>query len=419
MVPYHVGDKVRITLTITAAKDMDYVELTDERSACLEPDNQLSGYAGSVLHPAFGSNASIGSHPSPGSNSLGAYREVRDTRTTFFIPFLPKGTHTITYDCHIDRAGTYALGIASAVSRLSDLTAAHSAGQEITVEPAQSSKAQANAQQTSKAQANAPQTSKAEANAQQASKAQAKALQTSKAKANALQASKAQANAQQTSKAQANAQLPSEAQANALQTSKAQANAQLPSEAQANAQANAGADANPALPSDAQAQSSKSTPMGPRPHGSVAPQSAPQSEADKLRAAYRAEIAAKNRPGTKAANFSFTTRDGKKQSLHKLKSKKNILLLFYDPDCDHCQEVIETLRNGEYEEKYTIMAIDTEEDRELWDETAPALPEDWTVGFALDPIQENETYVFDTMPTIYLLAPNKKVLLKEANLSDL
>ena len=111
--PVKVGDRVRVTLTLTCDKDMDYVALIDERSACLEPEEQLSGYE-------F-------------KDGLGVYREVRDTKTSFFIGFLPKGVNVISYDCHADREGTYALGIASAQSQYSPLQAAHSAGAEITV----------------------------------------------------------------------------------------------------------------------------------------------------------------------------------------------------------------------------------------------------------------------------------------------
>ncbi len=32
-----VGQKVRVTLTISTTRDMDYVAVTDSRSACLEP----------------------------------------------------------------------------------------------------------------------------------------------------------------------------------------------------------------------------------------------------------------------------------------------------------------------------------------------------------------------------------------------
>ena len=107
------GDKVRVTLTLTCKKDMDYVAVIDERAACLEPADQLSGYSL--------------------NDGLGVYREVRDTKTSFFIGYLPKGVNVISYDCYVDRDGEYALGIASAQSQYSPLQSAHSAGSAITV----------------------------------------------------------------------------------------------------------------------------------------------------------------------------------------------------------------------------------------------------------------------------------------------
>lgn len=108
-----VGDKVRVTLTVTCDKDMNYVALIDERGACLEPDDQISRYC-------F-------------VDGIGAYREVRDSRTSFFIEFLPKGVNVISYDCHADREGGYAVGIASVQSLYSPLQTAHSAGAVLTV----------------------------------------------------------------------------------------------------------------------------------------------------------------------------------------------------------------------------------------------------------------------------------------------
>jgi len=111
---FKVGDRVRVTLTLTCDKDMNYVALIDERAACMEPDRQVSGYEG--------------------KDGLWMYREVRDNKTSFFIGFLPKGVNVITYDCHIDRDGEYAIGIASAQSQYSPLQSAHSSGAIVTVE---------------------------------------------------------------------------------------------------------------------------------------------------------------------------------------------------------------------------------------------------------------------------------------------
>lgn len=103
------GDKVKVTLTIVCDRDIEYVAVTDPRAACLEPADQISTYTV--------------------SDGLWFYREVRDTQTNLFIPFLPKGTHVISYECFIDREGEYALGPVNAQSQYAPVITAHSAGQ--------------------------------------------------------------------------------------------------------------------------------------------------------------------------------------------------------------------------------------------------------------------------------------------------
>lgn len=102
------GMKVRVTLFINAGRDMDYVAVTDERSACLEPIEQLSGYTA--------------------SDRVGFYREVRDASTNLFFGWLPKGQHVVSYDCTVSQDGEFSCGIATAQSQYSPLTVAHSAG---------------------------------------------------------------------------------------------------------------------------------------------------------------------------------------------------------------------------------------------------------------------------------------------------
>ncbi|MDE7420030.1 MAG: hypothetical protein K2N35_07455 [Muribaculaceae bacterium] len=102
------GMKVRVTLFINADRDMDYVAVTDERSACLEPVDQLSGYTA--------------------SDGIGFYREVRDTNTNLFFGWLPKGLHVVSYDCTVSQEGTFSCGIATAQSQYSPTAVAHSAG---------------------------------------------------------------------------------------------------------------------------------------------------------------------------------------------------------------------------------------------------------------------------------------------------
>ncbi|MDE5839489.1 MAG: hypothetical protein K2H49_01070, partial [Muribaculaceae bacterium] len=102
------GMKVRVNLFITVGRDMDYVALTDERSACLEPADQLSGYTS--------------------SDGIGFYREVRNAVTNLFFEWLPKGNHVISYECTVGQEGDFSCGIATIQSQYSPVTVAHTAG---------------------------------------------------------------------------------------------------------------------------------------------------------------------------------------------------------------------------------------------------------------------------------------------------
>lgn len=111
---YKVGDKVRITLTISCDRDMEYVAVTDSRSACMAPIEQTSGYTS--------------------RDGIWYYQENRNEGTNLFIPYLSKGTHILSYDCYLDRAGSYSVGIATAQSQYAPVLTAHSGGKIIDVE---------------------------------------------------------------------------------------------------------------------------------------------------------------------------------------------------------------------------------------------------------------------------------------------
>ena len=110
----HVGDKVTVRLTISADRDMDFIQVKDERAACMEPEQQLSGY-----HWGGG---------------IGYYLVSRDASTSFFIDQLRKGTYQLEYTVYIDRAGTYQAGIATIQSAYAPEYSGHTAGETLTVE---------------------------------------------------------------------------------------------------------------------------------------------------------------------------------------------------------------------------------------------------------------------------------------------
>ncbi len=86
----HVGQKVTVRLTVVAKRDLDFVEVTDNRAACLEPVVQTSGYA------------------------RGYYEAPRDNKTTYSFDKLAKGKHVIETVYYVDRAGNYTSGTVTA-----------------------------------------------------------------------------------------------------------------------------------------------------------------------------------------------------------------------------------------------------------------------------------------------------------------
>ena len=142
-------------------------------------------------------------------------------------------------------------------------------------------------------------------------------------------------------------------------------------------------------------------------------------DVEKLRPVAHLEMALKNRPGNHASDFEFETLSGSHTSLSDITVSGDLLLIFYDPDCAHCNEVMKSLaqntilQNKEKEGEITILAVYSGDDKELWKRHAKSLPTDWILGFEDGTIQDDGVYVIRSLPTLFLLDSEKKVLLKE------
>ena len=108
---FKVGDKVKVRVIIKTNKDMDFVTMTDERAACFEPVNQLSGYRS--------------------EDNTWFYQETKDSQTNVFITSLSKGTHIIGYDVWVTNPGEFTSGIATVQCQYAPQLSAHSAGKII------------------------------------------------------------------------------------------------------------------------------------------------------------------------------------------------------------------------------------------------------------------------------------------------
>ncbi len=136
-----------------------------------------------------------------------------------------------------------------------------------------------------------------------------------------------------------------------------------------------------------------------------------------VRSQFQLEMLSKNRPDSVAADFEFRTPDGALTSLATSVSRPTILLL-YDPECNHCLEVIDTLRTDAditkmiAERRLDIVAVCIEGDTEQWTAVADTLPASWISGFDQSDIIGNDIYYIQSMPAIYLLDADRTVVLK-------
>lgn len=140
------------------------------------------------------------------------------------------------------------------------------------------------------------------------------------------------------------------------------------------------------------------------------------SDDEKLRPRHRLEEALKNRPGTPATDFSILLRNGSTSTLRKLLGRADAtLLIFYDPDCEHCKQIIGQIAAVSFPPGVQVLAVDAEEDRDLWQQTAATLPAGWEVGFATTPILDRELYTLPASPTLYVISSEGTVIMKDAN----
>ncbi len=144
------------------------------------------------------------------------------------------------------------------------------------------------------------------------------------------------------------------------------------------------------------------------------------TEAERSRANYRLENALKNIPGSKFPEFKVIMRKGEEADIMKCLKNENNLIIFYDPDCSHCMETIDKIKKlSTIREMPHVIAIDVTEDKQLWNETKDALPNEWDVTFALDPIEDNDLFIFEEMPTLFLVDGNGIILLKNTSIEEI
>lgn len=149
------------------------------------------------------------------------------------------------------------------------------------------------------------------------------------------------------------------------------------------------------------------------------------SDDDKLRPAMLLKSVSKNKVGSMAADFSYTKPDGSQHQLSEVQTPLT-LLLFFDPECDDCHQVIMRLEKTDVlnqltaDRQLTVLAVYPGENKRLWQTMAQHMLPTWEIGMdESQTIYNKELYDILGFPSMYLLDQHKTVILKDASLTAL
>ena len=127
-----------------------------------------------------------------------------------------------------------------------------------------------------------------------------------------------------------------------------------------------------------------------------------------------------NSVGTKAADFEIEDQRGRIFNLYSVEADY-ILLVFSNPMCTACKEIVETLTTEQFildaisNGKLAVVDVYPDEELDEWRKTVKNYPNTWKIGF--DPsfnLQNSKLYNIRAIPSLYLLDKDKTVILKDA-----
>lgn len=146
------------------------------------------------------------------------------------------------------------------------------------------------------------------------------------------------------------------------------------------------------------------------------------TEGDRLRAKFRLEMALKNRIKTQATDITYTLASGKSGTLYDIPNQLT-LLMFYNPDCHSCEEVIAYIEESPIMSMAIergdvgVLAFYPDSDLSIWKRNLKKIPASWINGYDKNGVVKSQLlYDLKAIPTLYLLDKNKVVLLKDADL---
>lgn len=142
-------------------------------------------------------------------------------------------------------------------------------------------------------------------------------------------------------------------------------------------------------------------------------------EYERIAPEYDLEIARKNRIGTIANDFAYTTADGSSHRLHDIEANYTILM-FSNPGCPMCREIMDQISASpllnELTERGDLRTISLypDEDLEAWYSHLGDMPASWIKAYDKGQhITIERLYNLSAIPALYLLDSQKRVIVKD------
>ena len=142
-------------------------------------------------------------------------------------------------------------------------------------------------------------------------------------------------------------------------------------------------------------------------------------EWERVRPQSQLDLALKNRIGTKANDFRYTTKEGTVGTLYGIRAKYTLLFI-NNPGCPACKDTREQISASPMltqlidEGVIRVLAVYPDEDLKEWYDYQPNMPSNWINSYDKElAMRDKELYDLRAIPTLYLLDQNKSVLLKD------
>lgn len=135
--------------------------------------------------------------------------------------------------------------------------------------------------------------------------------------------------------------------------------------------------------------------------------------------AYEAQMCSLNPYGSVAADFSFTTAQGRRQRLHDLRADY-VVMFFSNPGCHSCKEIVDAFTSFPLldemvaDGRAVVLNIYIDSELDKWREYLPNYPSSWICAYDhAGIIREDAIYNVRAIPSLYLLDSQKRVLMKD------